>query len=58
VEKLHDFEEENVEDLFREKENVHQASNDERIRLTTERFVFLIHCPLHFCCLPGLGPNP
>ncbi|XP_064619053.1 transient receptor potential cation channel subfamily M member 3-like isoform X3 [Lineus longissimus] len=37
VEKLHDFEEENVEDLFREKENVHQASNNERIRRTAER---------------------
>ena len=37
VEKLHDFEEESIEDYFRAKEQQLQSSTDERIRLTAER---------------------
>ena len=37
TEKLHDFEEENVEDYFREKEQKFQSSTDERIRLICDR---------------------
>ncbi|KAL8608834.1 hypothetical protein ACOMHN_034779 [Nucella lapillus] len=37
TEKLHDFEEECVEDYFREKENKFQSSSDERIRVVNER---------------------
>ncbi|XP_041371939.1 transient receptor potential cation channel subfamily M member 3-like isoform X2 [Gigantopelta aegis] len=37
TEKLHDFEEECVEDYFREKENKFQSSSEERIRIINER---------------------
>ncbi|XP_076465905.1 transient receptor potential cation channel subfamily M member 1-like [Babylonia areolata] len=37
TEKLHDFEEECMEDFFREKENKFQSSSDERIRIINER---------------------
>lgn len=37
TEKLHDFEEECMEDFFREKENKFHSSSDERVRLTSER---------------------
>ena len=37
VEKLHDFEEECMEDLFRQKEHARLKSNDERIKQTCER---------------------
>ena len=39
TEKLHDFEEECMEDFFREKENKFQSSSDERIRVINERSV-------------------
>ncbi|XP_070203392.1 transient receptor potential cation channel subfamily M member 3-like [Littorina saxatilis] len=37
TEKLHDFEEECMEDFFREKENKFQSSSDERVRVINER---------------------
>ena len=37
VEKLHDFEEECMEDLFRQREHNRLKSNEERIRQTYER---------------------
>ncbi|XP_033750310.1 LOW QUALITY PROTEIN: transient receptor potential cation channel subfamily M member 3-like [Pecten maximus] len=37
TEKLHDFEEECIEDYFREKEHQFQSSNEERIRVINER---------------------
>ncbi|GFR59832.1 transient receptor potential cation channel subfamily M member 1 [Elysia marginata] len=37
TEKLHDFEEECMEDLYREKEMRHHSSNEERIRFINER---------------------
>ncbi len=37
VEHLHDFEEECIEDYFREKDQRFSTSSDERIRLTAER---------------------
>ena len=39
VEHLHDFEEECVEDYFREKDQRFATSSDERIRMTAERSV-------------------
>ena len=38
MEHLHDFEEECVEDYFREKDQKFATSSDERIRLTAERY--------------------
>ncbi len=40
VEHLHDFEEECIEDYFREKDQRFSTSSDERIRFTAERLVF------------------
>ena len=40
MEHLHDFEEECVEDYFREKDQKFATSSDERIRLTAERLVY------------------
>ena len=37
MEKVHDFEEEAMEDLFRQKDENYFCSTDERIRLTNER---------------------
>ena len=37
VERLHDFEEEAMEDLFRLKDDNHHSSTDERVKLTNER---------------------
>ncbi|VDI37874.1 transient receptor potential cation channel subfamily M member 3 [Mytilus galloprovincialis] len=37
TEKLHDFEEESMEDFFRDKEQKFQSSSDERIRVINER---------------------
>ena len=48
-EKLHDFEEECVEDYFRYKDYKFQSSSDERIRVINERCKFLsIASPLVF----------
>uniref|UniRef100_A0A7N4NZU3 Transient receptor potential cation channel subfamily M member 1 n=2 Tax=Sarcophilus harrisii TaxID=9305 RepID=A0A7N4NZU3_SARHA len=38
LKKLHEFEEQCVEEYFQEKEDEQQSSNDERIRVTSERF--------------------
>ena len=38
TEKVHDFEEECMEDFFREKENKFQSSSDERVRVINERY--------------------
>lgn len=38
---LHEFEEQCVEEYFREKDDEKQSSNNERIRVTSERFVFI-----------------
>lgn len=40
VEKIHDFEEECMEDLAREKEYKKNTSTEERIHRTAERFFF------------------
>ncbi len=37
VEKVHDFEEECMEDYFRERTILFQSSTDERIKVTNER---------------------
>lgn len=37
TEKLHDFEEECMEDFFREKEHKFQSSSEERVRVINER---------------------
>lgn len=37
LKKLHDFEEQCIEEYFREKEDCFNSSNDERIRVTSER---------------------
>ena len=37
TEKVHDFEEECMEDFFREKENKFQSSSEERIRVINDR---------------------
>ena len=39
TEKVHDFEEECMEDFFREKENKFQSSSEERIRVINDRWV-------------------
>ena len=44
-EKLHDFEEECVEDYFRYKDYKFQSSSDERIRVINERCKFLSITP-------------
>ena len=41
VERLHDFEEECMEDLFRLREHTRLRSGDERIRQTNERYTTL-----------------
>lgn len=38
LKKLYEFEEQCVEEYFREKEDEEQSSNDERIRVTSERY--------------------
>lgn len=43
---LHEFEEQCVEEYFREKDDEKQSSNNERIRVTSERFVFISVCNL------------
>lgn len=43
---LHEFEEQCVEEYFREKDDEKQSSNNERIRVTSERFVFISACNL------------
>lgn len=39
---LHEFEEQCVEEYFREKDDEKQSSNNERIRVTSERSVLLL----------------
>lgn len=41
---LYEFEEQCVEEYFREKEDEQMSSNDERIRVTNERY-FQLFCP-------------
>lgn len=43
---LHEFEEQCVEEYFREKDDEKQSSNNERIRVTSERFVLISACNL------------
>lgn len=47
LKKVHDFEEQCIEEYFREKDDRFNSSNDERIRVTSERCV-----PSHRCFLP------
>lgn len=46
LKKLYEFEEQCVEEYFQEKEDEEQSSNDERIRVTSERYLI------------GIGPFP
>lgn len=39
LKKVHDFEEQCIEEYFREKDDRFNSSNDERIRVTSERYV-------------------
>lgn len=39
LKKVHDFEEQCIEEYFREKEDRFNSSNDERIRVTSERYL-------------------
>lgn len=39
LKKLYEFEEQCVEEYFQEKEDEQQSSNDERIRVTSERYL-------------------
>lgn len=39
LKKLYEFEEQCVEEYFQEKEDEEQSSNDERIRVTSERYL-------------------
>lgn len=39
LKKVHDFEEQCIEEYFREKDDRFNSSNDERIRVTSERSV-------------------
>lgn len=41
LKKVHDFEEQCIEEYFREKEDRFNSSNDERIRVTSERCAIL-----------------
>lgn len=41
LKKVHDFEEQCIEEYFREKDDRFNSSNDERIRVTSERYTFL-----------------
>lgn len=41
LKKVHDFEEQCIEEYFREKDDRFNSSNDERIRVTSERFTGL-----------------
>lgn len=38
LKKVHDFEEQCIEEYFREKDDRFHSSNDERIRVTSERY--------------------
>lgn len=40
LKKVHDFEEQCIEEYFREKDDRFNSSNDERIRVTSERCTF------------------
>lgn len=63
LKKVHDFEEQCIEEYFREKDDRFHSSNDERIRVTSERSDILSHLSalkLSVCgklayvlCLPG-----
>ena len=43
LKKVHDFEEQCIEEYFREKDDRFNSSNDERIRVTSERCVLWAH---------------
>lgn len=43
LKKVHDFEEQCIEEYFREKDDRFNSSNDERIRVTSERCTLLSH---------------
>lgn len=67
LKKVHDFEEQCIEEYFREKDDRFHSSNDERIRVTSERSDILSHlsalklsvcgkigiCISPVLCLPG-----
>lgn len=42
LKKVHDFEEQCIEEYFREKDDRFNSSNDERIRVTSERCGFFV----------------
>lgn len=42
LKKVHDFEEQCIEEYFREKDDRFNSSNDERIRVTSERCTFFV----------------
>lgn len=46
LKKVHDFEEQCIEEYFREKDDRFNSSNDERIRVTSERCVPMGTCLL------------
>lgn len=48
---LHEFEEQCVEEYFREKDDEKQSSNNERIRVTSERSVSDTHLCLSLCLM-------
>lgn len=43
LKKVHDFEEQCIEEYFREKDDRFNSSNNERIRVTSERSLDLTH---------------
>jgi hypothetical protein len=51
LKKVHDFEEQCIEEYFREKDDRFNSSNDERIRVTSERWVSWAYAS-HTCLMP------
>lgn len=51
LKKVHDFEEQCIEEYFREKDDRFNSSNDERIRVTSERCVLWTHASRR-CVVP------
>jgi hypothetical protein len=50
LKKVHDFEEQCIEEYFREKDDRFNSSNDERIRVTSERLGMGKHNPVILKC--------
>lgn len=51
LKKVHDFEEQCIEEYFREKDDRFNSSNDERIRVTSERWGFFCSHRLMWKCV-------